>query len=74
VTGRKSDLEGLTETDAPVSNAIGSVGARAKFGWRVGTESEVVTDGAEATVVVATGVAEAKVSIVGSAPIKETNR
>ena len=32
----------MSEYEAPVSNAIGRVGAGPKFGWRVGTKSEVV--------------------------------
>jgi len=62
-------VEDASKKDAPVSNAIGS-----GFGWSFGTESEVV---AATTVAVATevvGGAEAKVSKVGSAPIRETNR
>jgi len=38
---RKSDLNGVSKKEAPVSNTMGSVGAGSKFGWRVGTESEV---------------------------------
>ena len=80
-TGRKSEATGVLLKEAPVSKTIGNA---------VGTESEAVGVGAEATTVgvgatvaeestvgVATevvGVAEAKVSKVGLAPIRETNR
>jgi len=72
------------ETESPVSNV-----GRVKFGWRVRTESVTTTAVREltvdveataaevSTVAVSTevvGVAEAKVSKVGSAPIRETNR
>jgi len=62
-----------------VSNTLGGVGAETKFGWRVRTESEaeVVAEATAATVGLATevvGVAEATVSKVESAPIRETNR
>ena len=59
----------------PVSNAIGRVGARSRFGWRVGNESEVA---AATTVAVATlGVETTEVveaAIVGASPMRVSNR
>jgi len=67
---KKSKTDQLEWKQEPVSNTIGS-----GFGWSSGTESKGAV--ATTTVAVATevvGVAEATVSKVGSAPIRETNR
>jgi len=74
---RKSDLNGVSEKEAPVSKTNGSVEAGSKFGWRVGTESEVVaavssTVVEATTVVVATEVADGMGDWVS--PIRESNR
>jgi len=74
----KSEAKGIIEKDAPVSNTIGRVGARVgPTDVGVGTEAEAEATTVGATVggtAVAVGVAEAKVSTVGPAPIRETSR
>jgi len=76
VTGRKSEANGVLEKEAPVSKTIGRVGVRAKFGWRVGTESETgVAEATAADAVVTELTAEPKWAeadngvVVGSTPI-----
>jgi len=73
----KSEGKGIMEKDAPVSKTIGRVGAR--FGWRVGTELEVVVAVEAETTgvgVVLTVAVTTEVVGVGEwrSPIRESNR